>query len=97
MAILSVVMSLNGFFASFYLNKLADSKERATLLSFKGLCCNMGFGLISLYYSGVSAAWPSEEPSDYLRSLYSLGAYFALLAVVYLIYRRYRLKSAKAV
>ena len=90
-------MSLNGFFASFYLNKLADSKERATLLSFKGLCCNLGFGLISLYYSGVSAAWPSEEPGDYLRSLYSLGAYFVIFALVYLIYRRYRLKSAKAV
>ena len=96
-ATLSIVMSLNGFFTSFYLNKLADSKERATLLSFKGLCCNLGFGLISLYYSGVSAAWPSEEPGDYLRSLYSLGAYFVVFTLVFLIYRRYRLKSAEAV
>jgi len=96
-ATLSIVMSLNGFFASFYLNKLADSKERATLLSFKGLCCNLGFGLISLYYSGVSAAWPSEEPSDYLRSLYSLGAYFVVFTLIYLVYRRYRLKSAESV
>lgn len=96
-ATLSIVMSLNGFFASFYLNKLADSKERATLLSFKGLCCNLGFGLISLYYSGVSAAWPSEEPSDYLRSLYSLGAYFVVFTLIYLVYRRYRLESAESV
>ena len=96
-ALLSIVLSLNGFFASFYLNKMAESKERATLLSFKGLCCNVGFGLISLYYSGVSAAWPSEEPADYLRSLYSLGAYFALFTVAYLLYRRYRLKSAESV
>jgi MFS family permease len=84
---LSAVMSLNGFFASYYLNQLADSKERATLLSFKGLCCNLGFGVVSLYYSGVSAVWPTESAREYLDSLYSLVFYFAICLIGFLSYR----------
>lgn len=80
---LSAVMSLIGFFASFYLNKMADSEERATLLSFKGLACNLGFGVVSLYYAGVSGLLPTETSEDYLHSLLSLPAYFGLGLVLY--------------
>lgn len=84
--LLSIVMSLNGFFASFYLNQMSSSKERATLLSFKGLLCNVGFGVISLYYSGVTSVWAADTGKRYLDSLFSLPIYFAVCAVLFLLY-----------
>jgi len=80
---LSILMNLVGFFSSFYLNRLSESEERATLLSLKGLACNMGFGLISLYYSGVTALWTVESSRQYLDSLYALGLYFVVACLVY--------------
>jgi MFS family permease len=40
-----------GFFLSHYLNRATNSEQRATVLSFKGLCFNLGFGLIGIMYS----------------------------------------------
>jgi MFS family permease len=40
-----------GFFLSHYLNHATPSDQRATVLSFKGLCLNFGFGLIGIMYS----------------------------------------------
>jgi MFS family permease len=40
-----------GFFLSHYLNRAANSDQRATVLSFKGLCFNLGYGLIGIFYS----------------------------------------------
>lgn len=41
------------FFTSHYLNSQVDSSHRATVLSFKGLALNIGFGMISLLYAGL--------------------------------------------
>lgn len=93
--LLSVVMSLIGFFSSYYLNQLANSRERATLLSFKGLLCNLGFGLISLYYSAVSAVWIKKGGAEeYLHSLFSLPAYFLVALIVYIAW--YRLSTPRS-
>jgi MFS family permease len=40
-----------GFFLSHYLNRATYSEQRATVLSFKGLCFNLGFGMIGIMYS----------------------------------------------
>jgi MFS family permease len=40
-----------GFFLSHYLNRATLSDQRATVLSFKGLCFNLGYGLIGIFYS----------------------------------------------
>jgi hypothetical protein len=40
-----------GFFLSHYLNRATNSDQRATILSFKGLCFNLGYGLIGIFYS----------------------------------------------
>jgi hypothetical protein len=37
--------------ASYYLNALAGSKQRATVLSFKGLAFNIGYGFVSLLFA----------------------------------------------
>lgn len=44
-------MFLIGFFLSHYLNQAAHSDQRATVLSFKGLFLNLGYGMIGIFYS----------------------------------------------
>lgn len=40
-----------GFAVSHYLNVAVDSRHRATVLSFKGLAFNLGYGLVSLLFA----------------------------------------------
>ena len=47
----SAVIIAVGFMASYYLNALADSGQRATVLSFKGLAFNLGYGFNSLLFA----------------------------------------------
>lgn len=47
----AVGFSLLNFFSSHYLNSRVDSRRRATVLSFKGLALNIGFGLLSVLYA----------------------------------------------
>ena len=48
-------MHLTSFFLSFYLNTAASSKQRATVLRFKGLFLKAGYGIIGLLYGGLLA------------------------------------------
>ena len=45
-----------GYIISYYLNALVDSSHRATVLSFKGVAFNLGYGFISLVYALVLRA-----------------------------------------
>jgi MFS family permease len=45
-----------GFVVSYYLNALVDSSHRATVLSFKGVAFNLGYGFISLVFALVLRA-----------------------------------------
>jgi MFS family permease len=58
------VLVLNNFFLSSYLNRIAPSAERATVLSLKGLGFNLAYGSIGLLYS-LAAVWlrPPAEPA----------------------------------
>lgn len=49
--LLASVIYLVSFFVSHYLNRITDSSRRATVLSFKGLSYNLGYGLIGVAYS----------------------------------------------
>ncbi len=55
LALLYSVMVFNQFFTSHYLNQVAPSAERATVLSFKGLSYNVGYGLVGIAYALVLA------------------------------------------
>ncbi len=44
-------MFLIGFFLSHYLNQATSSEQRATVLSFKGLFLNLGYGGIGIFYA----------------------------------------------
>lgn len=69
-------MYLTGFFLSNYLNRATSSDQRATVLSFKGLFLNLGYGLIGLLYSpllahlrGRLALEQSQLAEDALKNL----------------------------
>ena len=59
--LLFVAMGMTGFCTSFYLNKTADKSIRATLLSFKGLALNLGYGGIGILYA-LLIAYLREQP-----------------------------------
>ncbi len=44
-------MYFTGFFVSFYINKVASSDQRATVLSFKGLAYNVSYGVLGVLYA----------------------------------------------
>jgi hypothetical protein len=48
------------FFLSHYLNRAASSDQRATVLSFKGLALNLGYGFIGVLYSLLLAFLRSQ-------------------------------------
>ena len=48
---LAAAMMALGYIISYYLNALVDSLHRATVLSFKGLVFNLGYGFISLLFA----------------------------------------------
>ena len=49
--ILAVVMQFVSMAVSFYLNRITQSRQRATVLSFKGLSFNLAYGLIGIMYA----------------------------------------------
>ena len=53
---LGASMMALGYFVSYYLNAIVDSSHRATVLSFKGLVFNLGYGFISLVFALVLRA-----------------------------------------
>ena len=44
-------MYFAGFFVSFYINQETPSDRRATVLSFKGLACNISYGVLGVLYA----------------------------------------------
>lgn len=79
------------FFSSHYLNAEVDSKHRATVLSFKGLALNLGFGAVSLIYGGILRMLRDGEGAEatstaFRESLYWLPWIFLLFLAGFLFY-----------
>jgi MFS family permease len=53
---LAGAMMAIGYMVSYYLNAIVDSSHRATVLSFKGVAFNLGYGFISLLFALVLRA-----------------------------------------
>jgi MFS family permease len=60
MVFLFSVMFLLGFFQSDYLNRITQSKQRATVLSFNALSQNLAYGIFGILYSILVATLRSE-------------------------------------
>jgi MFS family permease len=93
--LLSVALRLVAFLQSHYLNQLTDSARRATVLSFRGLAVNIGYGLMSLGFAAAVAgiersgsADPTAGADSFRAVLAFLPWYFALAAVVFFVWSR---------
>ncbi len=98
---------LNGLFVSHYLNKITDSKQRATVLSFKGLSFNLAYGAIGYVYAAVIAglrqsdstkALPPQQVEDSLfQTVFVwLPYYFLVLAGVVFLFGLFMLGKRNA-
>ncbi|NOH78774.1 MFS transporter [Vibrio sp. RE86] len=96
-----IIMTMN-IFISFHLNKKTESHNRATVLSFKGLMFNLGYGLIGVlyayYYKLLSQGYTQEqieEHVDFIASLSSFFYYFTFLfiAISLFFYVKHRQKA----
>ncbi len=104
--VLVAVMYLENFFQSHYLNRITDSHQRATVLSFKGLSFNLAYGLIGVLYSmllaymslGVRAGRPDISAAQleslvFVKSIAWFPGYFVLTMLAVLVFARWRLKN----
>jgi len=96
--LLFCVMIMMNFFVSHYLNEITESRQRATVLSFKGLSYNLAYGGIGVLYSllvsvlgraagdAMPGAVPGSQDLAFVQSLMWFPYYFlvgfAALALV---------------
>ncbi len=98
---------MNGFFQSHYLNRITDSGQRATVLSFKGLSFNLAYGVIGLLYSFLLALLRNRavlsnpmpegiqlENLVFVRSLKYFPFYFLLSLAAMVLFARWKLKKS---
>lgn len=86
------MMGMVQFQASYYLNREADSRIRATVLSFKGLALNLGLGFASLLYTALVASLreaatgsiPEAELQEqvFVNSMAAFPVYYLILFVI---------------
>ena len=99
----SFSFGLLNFFTSHYLNAEVDSARRATVLSFKGLALNLGFGAISLVYASLLSALrrgADEIPTQasdpaFPASLPWLVAIFVIMLVALVAFYLTRVRRAR--
>jgi hypothetical protein len=99
--LLHAVMLLTGFLVSHYLNALTDSSQRATVLSFKGLAFNLGYGALGLLYAGLlvllreRAGSPGAEVTVFRDSLPWLLGYGVVAGLLFVAFVAARTESKK--
>lgn len=87
------MMGMVQFQASYYLNREADSRIRATVLSFKGLALNLGLGFASLLYTALVASLREVERGKniteaelqeqvFVESMAAFPIYYLILFVI---------------
>jgi len=84
--LLMTMMGYLGFTVSRALHREADSSQRATVLSVKGLAFNLGYGLMSLGFSRLLSVFPQEPEGLALRKalLWQLPFFVAALALLFI-------------
>ncbi|MHC4952591.1 MAG: MFS transporter [Planctomycetota bacterium] len=91
MALMGIGFNLLGFFTSHYLNLVAPSETRATILSFRSLATNLSYGLFGALYAaayrwaaadaGLSVLDPKAVDVVLPRTLLWIPALFVVLLV----------------
>lgn len=98
-------MGMTNYFVSRYLNEVAPSDQRATVLSFRGLSTNFAYGLAAICFSLLIATIKSQEAMQliaepelrqetvFIESLSWFPGYF--LATVVLVFLVHRLRFGR--
>jgi MFS family permease len=84
---LAGAMMVLGYMMSYYLNAIADSAHRATVLSFKGVATNLAYGFISLLFALVLRAVHNgaDPQAAFARGLLFLPALIVVGVILCLI------------
>jgi MFS family permease len=92
---LGIAMSLTQFYVSYYLNKtVTDARQRATILSFRGLALNLAYGGAGLLFAGLTRVLGKYDPADevFIKALGWLSWYFmATVAGLAICWKRLKL------
>lgn len=90
---LMTMISLLSFTISRVLHQEADSSQRATVLSVKGLVFNLGYGFFSLGFSWLLASFSDQPAGNALRNaLIWQAPYFAVVSIILLVWAAYYLQ-----
>ena len=105
MAFVSSGLMFTSFFTSHYLNRITESHQRATVLSFKGLAFNLAYGLIGILFAGLMAKlrdiqvtanpqWSETmvENSAFTQAIGYLTPYTAIILLIILCISAYLLR-----
>lgn len=90
--LLMLTLGYVGFTVSRHLHSVAESDQRATLLSVKGLVFNLAYGLYSLAFSLTLAGMGGGEA--FQRALGWQAGFFAIALMAYIIFSRGGRRSA---
>ncbi len=92
---LGMAMSLTQFYVSHYLNKaVTDARQRATVLSFRGLALNLAYGGAGLLFAGLTHFLGKHNAPDevFVKALQWLPWYFmATVALLVICWKRLKL------
>ncbi|WP_114766300.1 MFS transporter [Vibrio rhodolitus] len=83
-----IIMTMN-IFISYHLNKKTESHNRATVLSFKGLMFNLGYGLIGVlyayHYKLVAQNYSEAEIAQHIDFIASLSSFFYYFSALFIL------------
>lgn len=97
--LLQAVLLLTGYLVSHYLNAVTDSARRATVLSFKGLVFNLGYGVLGLLYASLlillrdRAGLPAHELVVFQASLPWLLGYGVFVGLLFIAFAAARIPT----
>mgnify|MGYP000553592606 CR=1 FL=1 len=86
--ILMMLLGFVGFTVSRFLHSVAETDQRATLLSVKGLVFNLGYGIYSLGFSFLLASFRQQGPMAFEAALLWQSAIFAAALVIFIVISR---------
>jgi MFS family permease len=93
--LLFAAFSITTFSLSFYLNRITDNSIRATVLSFKGMALNLGYGFIGIVYAELlrylTRVKSIETGSDelFISGMQYFWPYFLIGGVVVVLFVRF--------
>ena len=80
---LGMAMSAIAYMVSYYLNSAVDSHRRATVLSFKGVIFNVGYGLVSLAFAAALRTLRAGNPeATFARTLPWLPVWLGITLII---------------